>query len=108
MLNWIFLGIAIVFEVAGTTSLKLANGGSSLRWLFTAFGLYGVSLLTLSLALRSLPVGVAYAIWAGIGTVLVVIIGTLVFQETATPFKLACIALIVAGTVGLHLNVQGA
>ncbi len=103
-MEWMFLAAAIVFEVGGTTLLKMSEGFT--RWAFAASALavYGVSFLFLSFALRTIDVGVAYAIWSGLGTVLVVIVGYLVFGEPMTALKLGFVAMIVAGVIGLHLT----
>ena len=100
---WLALSLAIVLEVSGTTCLKLAEGFS--RPLPTAgvVVFYITSFFMLGLALRTMNVGTAYAIWAGVGTALVTVIGIVAFKEPATAVRFGCITLIIAGVVGLHL-----
>lgn len=101
---WLFLIPAIMFEVLGTSLLKLADGMANPKWLVISIGAYTIAFLLLSQVLRYMSVGVAYAIWAGLGTSLVVLVGILVYGESASIYRLACIALIVVGTVGLNLT----
>jgi quaternary ammonium compound-resistance protein SugE len=100
---WIVLFIAGVFEMAMAVSLKESHGFSRL-WpslLFAATGT--ISFLLLSWALRTLPVGTAYAVWTGIGAAGTAIIGLLFLGEPRDALRLISIALIVAGVVGLQL-----
>ncbi len=104
MQYWLFLAGAILLEVAGTVSMKFADGFSKLvPSLFVAV-FYLASLALLTLALKSIELGMAYAIWAGVGTALIAAIGMIYFQEPVTVFKLISIALIIAGVVGLNLS----
>jgi len=103
-MNWLMLYTAIAFEVAGTTSLKLAEGFVRPGFFILCLGLYGVSFAFLAMALKTLPVSVAYAIWSGAGTVLIAVVGMIWFQESAGALRLLFIALIVAGAVGLNLT----
>lgn len=104
MSHWIFLTVAIVLEVAGTVSLKLSDGFSRLVPSVLLFAFYAGSFVALSFALRRIEVGVAYSIWAGLGTALVAVVGIVWFREAATAIKLASIALIIAGVVGVNLG----
>ncbi|WP_026535348.1 DMT family transporter [Arthrobacter sp. H14] len=101
---YVFLALAIVFEVAGTSLLKLSDGFTRL-WpsVGVAVG-YGMAFWMLSLTLRTVPVGVAYAIWAGLGTALIAIIGAFFFGEQLGMVKVIGIALIVAGVVALNID----
>lgn len=103
MIEWVFLVLAIAFEVSGTTSMKLSDGFSHLWWSGAMLVFYLLSFALLTLALKKIDVSVAYAIWSGVGTVLIAIIGIFYFKEPATAAKLVSIALIVAGVVGLNL-----
>ena len=103
---WILLGFTILLEVAGTTMLKLSSGAAKPGWLAGALVSYGVCFWTLAIIFKTLPVGVAYAIWAGAGTVLIVLVGWLWFGETITALRLLFITMIIVGAVGLHLTVQ--
>lgn len=104
MTSWLYLFAAIVLEVAGTTCMKLSQGFTRL-WPSVFVGvLYLASLAALTMALKRIDVGAAYAIWSGLGTALIATIGIFYFREPATAFKLASIALIIAGVAGLHLS----
>ena len=102
--SWIWLIGAIVFEVLGTTAMKLSEGftktGPSV-----AMGLfYVLSLTALTYALKKFDVSMAYAIWSGVGTALITFIGIWYFKESISVMKLASIGLIIIGVVGLHLS----
>jgi small multidrug resistance pump len=101
---WIYLGLAILFEVAGTTSLKMSQGFTQLLPSLVIFPAYGISLALLTLAVKEVPISVAYAVWAAVGTALIAAIGILWFREPATPAKMAFIAVIVVGVIGLHFS----
>ena len=100
---WVVLVIAGLFEVGWAVGLKYAEGFTRL-WpsIGTAAALV-LSMGLLGVALRTLPLGTAYAVWTGIGTVGTAILGIVLFREPATAARLACIALIVAGIVGLKV-----
>lgn len=102
-MSWIFLLLAIGFEVAGTTSMKLADGFTRLTPSLAVFGFYALSLIFLTLSLKRIDVGVAYAIWAGLGVIAISIIGVVAFGESMTVAKAGFIGLIVVGVVGLNL-----
>jgi small multidrug resistance pump len=104
MLSWIVLYLAIAFEITGTVLLKQSKGMSSLVATVASLGAYAVSLACLGFALKHLEVGIAYAIWSGLGTLAVAVIGMAFFGEVASPSKLFCLALVVAGVVGLNLS----
>jgi quaternary ammonium compound-resistance protein SugE len=100
---WTLLGIAGVLEIAFAFALKSSQGFTRL-WpsLFTlAAGLSSV--LLLSLAMRTLPMGTGYAVWTGIGAAGSAIVGMALLGDSTAPPRLACIALILAGVVGLRL-----
>jgi quaternary ammonium compound-resistance protein SugE len=101
---WGLIVLAGLFEVAWAVGLKYTDGLTRL-WPTVATGVaVVVSLALLGLSLRTLPLGTAYAIWTGIGTVGTAILGVVLFKEPATAMRLACVALIVAGIVGLKLT----
>jgi quaternary ammonium compound-resistance protein SugE len=102
-MHWLFLFFAGLFEVGWAIGLKYTNGFT--RFVPTVLTLASmvVSLGLLGLALKALPVGTAYAVWTGIGTVGTAILGIYLLDEPATAIRLGCIALIVAGIVGLKL-----
>ena len=100
---WLHLFVAGLFEVGWAIGLKYTNGFTRLvPTLFTGISMV-VSLGLLGLALKSLPVGTAYAVWTGIGTIGTAILGIALLGEPAGALRLACIGLIVAGIVGLKL-----
>ncbi|KPV40393.1 hypothetical protein AN478_06205 [Thiohalorhabdus denitrificans] len=104
MQGWSFLVAAIVLEVAGTTCLKLSDGLTRLTPTLLMLVLYGVSLVCLAMAVKRIEIGVAYAVWAGMGTALIAVIGFVFFREVVTPLKIASIGLIILGVVGLNLG----
>lgn len=107
-MKWLILYVAIAFEVGGTTALKLSDGMTRISMFSASLALYAVSFVFLAFALRALPVGVAYAIWSGLGTVVVVLIGMIWFGESATAGRVVFIAMIVVGAVGLNLITDSA
>jgi quaternary ammonium compound-resistance protein SugE len=105
---WFALFVAGLFEIAWAVGLKYTEGLTRL-WptVGTALALIA-SMGLLSLALRTLPLGTAYAVWTGIGTIGTAILGIVLFKEPATAIRLACIAMILAGIIGLKLVSQPA
>lgn len=104
---WVLLTLAGLFEVGWAIGLKYTQGFTKF-WpsMLTVLSM-AVSLALLGLALRTLPVGTAYAVWTGIGAVGTVILGIVLFGEPATAARLACVGLIVAGIVGLKVFSAG-
>jgi quaternary ammonium compound-resistance protein SugE len=100
---WLLILIAGVFEVGWAIGLKYSDGFSKLIPSVLTVVAMAASIVCLSLAMKSLPVGTAYAVWTGIGAVGTAILGIYLFQEPATGLRLGSIALIVAGIVGLKL-----
>ncbi|MBN9075013.1 MAG: QacE family quaternary ammonium compound efflux SMR transporter [Rhizobiales bacterium 65-79] len=100
---WAFLFAAGLFEVGWAVGLKFTEGFTRLLPSVGTVLSMIVSLGLLGLALRTLPLGTAYAVWTGIGTVGTALLGIALFGEPATAMRLACIALIVAGIAGLKL-----
>ena len=102
-MSWIILVIAGLFEIGWAIGLKYTDGFT--RPLPTALTVASmiVSIGLLGLALKTLPVGTAYAIWTGIGTVGTVALGIILLGESASALRLACIGLIVVGILGLKL-----
>lgn len=100
---WIVLLVAGICEVGWAVGLKYSDGFTRLWPSVATVVLALVSLFLLAVALRSLPLGTAYAVWTGIGTVGTAVIGITVFEEPATAARLACIVMIVAGIAGLKL-----
>lgn len=101
---WFYLVIAGLLEIAWAIGLKYTEGWSKLvPSLLTAGGMI-LSFYFLSLALKTLPMGTAYAVWTGIGTVGAALLGIILFGESREAARLVCILLIVAGIVGLKLS----
>jgi quaternary ammonium compound-resistance protein SugE len=100
---WIVLLLAGVLEIGWAVGLKYTDGFSRLWPSLVTVGVMAISLLLLGLAVRTLPIGTAYAVWTGIGTVGTVLLGMALFGEPATPLRLAFIAMIIAGIIGLKL-----
>jgi len=103
-LSLFYLVIAIIFEVAGTTCMKLSYGFTKAVPSILMIILYLLSLGSLTLALKKMDVSVAYAIWAGIGTALIVTVGILWFKEPVNALKIISIGLIIIGVIGLNLS----
>lgn len=101
---WIILVLAGLFEIGWAIGLKYTDGFT--RPLPTALtvGAMVISIVLLGLAVKTLPLGTAYAVWTGIGTVGTVILGIVLFAEPATAIRLGCIALIIGGIAGLKLT----
>lgn len=102
-MEWIYLILAIIFEVCGTTSMKLSEGFSKLIYAGVMMIFYLLSLTMLTFALKKIEIGRAYAIWSGFGTALIATIGILFFKEALTLPKILFIGLIIIGVVGLNL-----
>ncbi len=102
-MNWLYLILAIVAEVAGTSFLKTSEGFTKLWPSLAVVVGYGVAFFFLSLTLRTIPVGVAYAIWSGLGIVLITAVGWLAFDQKLDAAGLAGITLIAAGVIVLNV-----
>jgi small multidrug resistance pump len=102
-LTVLFLAVAIAFEVLATSALKLTDGFTRLGPSIVTILGYGLAFYFLSLTLRTLPVGIVYAIWAGVGVVLVALIGWLVFRQPLDAWAIVGIALILAGVLVLNV-----
>ena len=103
MLAGILLMIAIAIEVAATALLPRSQGFTNPGWTVAVLLGYGVSIWLLTIVVRTVPVSAAYAIWSGLGTALVAVIGVLFLNEHLDWMKAVSLAMIVAGVVGLNL-----
>ena len=103
-MGWILLVVAIVLEVVGTTNMKLSEGFSKLVPSMLVLFFYALSIVALTFAVNRLDVSVAYAMWSGMGTALVAMIGIWFFQESLTTTKLVALGLIIVGVAMLHLT----
>ena len=102
-MTWIYLFIAGFFEISWAIGLKMSEGFSNLGIsILTIIGMV-LSFYFLALALKEIPLGTAYAIWTGIGTIGTVIFGIILFKEPATILRFICIGLILTGIIGLKL-----
>lgn len=102
-MKWLLLVIAGLLEMCWAVGLKYSQGFTKLMpSVFTIVGMIA-SFYFLSLALRSLPLGTAYAIWTGIGTVGTVILGIILFKEPVDPIRLIFIGVIIIGIIGLKI-----
>lgn len=101
---WIYLFFAGVFEVVWSSTMKQSEGFSRLMPSLITGVTMLISLWLLALALRTLPLGTAYAIWTGIGAIGAFIVGIIAFGEAATLFRIVSVSLIVAGLIGLKLS----
>lgn len=100
---WILLTLAGLFEIGWAIGLKYTQGFTVLVPSVLTLIAMTVSVVLLGLAVRDLPIGTAYAVWTGIGSVGTAILGIILFGDPATALRLACIAMIVAGIVGLKV-----
>ena len=103
-MHWVYLVFAILSEVAGTVCMKLSAGftktiPSVLMWVF-----YGICFAFLALTLKKIDVGVAYAIWSGVGTALIATVGIIYFREPLTMMRAIGLITIIAGVVILNLT----
>ena len=101
---WVYLTIAIVFEIAGTTSLKMSEGFARLVPALLVLPAYAISFGFLGFAIRDIPVSVAYAIWSAVGTAAIAAIGIVLFREPITLAKMVFIGVIIIGVAGLQLT----
>ena len=104
MLYWFFLFCAIIFEVAGTTSMKLSAGFTRFTPSALMFLFYLTSLAMLTLAVKKFEISMVYAVWSGLGTALIALIGIVYFHEAVSAVKIISIMLIIIGVVGLHVS----
>lgn len=99
--------LAIMFELVGTTSLKIADGGAKPIWYIPVGLAYGGAMYLFSLAIRVMPLGVAYALWAGLGIVGTAVIGAMLFRQHLSLSAMAGIAFILLGAFLVNMNPAG-
>lgn len=102
-MNWIILLIAGLFEIAWAIGLKYSEGFTRLWPTVGTLAAMGISVWMLGIAMKTLPVGTAYAIWVGVGAVGTVILGVVLFDEPVNALRIGSVALIIVGLVGLKL-----
>jgi small multidrug resistance pump len=103
-MSYLYLAAAILFEICGTTCMKLSEGFTRMLPSILIFVFYGISFVSFTIALKKIDVSVAYAIWAGLGVAMISIIGYVGFHEPMSLVKIISIVLVVVGVVGLHLS----
>jgi small multidrug resistance pump len=103
-MSWAYLFAAIVFEVAGTMSMKLSEGFTKLVPSVLIFVFYAVAFTLVTLAIRKIEISVAYTVWSGVGVALIALIGIFYFGEQITALKIASILLVITGVIGLRIN----
>ena len=103
-MSWLILFLAGLFEVVWAVGLKYTEGFTKLTPSLVTLAAMGASFYLLSVALRTLPLGTAYAVWVGIGALGTAIAGIMLFHEAVTPLKLVSLLLVIAGIVGLKLS----
>ncbi len=100
----LYLGIAIIFGVMATISLKFSHGFKRLKSTLFLIIFYTISFSAMTLALKQLDLSVVYAIWSGVGTLLVAAISMLYFNESVSIRKIVFLLLIVVGVIGIHIS----
>jgi small multidrug resistance pump len=103
-MSYLYLAAAILFEICGTTCMKLSEGFTRMLPSILIFVFYGISFVSFTIALKKIDVSVAYAIWAGLGVAMISIIGYVGFHEPMSLVKIISILLVIVGVVGLHLS----
>lgn len=101
-MNWFYLAIAIISEVLATSALKASDGFTRLHPSIVVVG-YGLAFYFLSLTLRTIPVGIAYAVWSGIGVMLISLVGWIIYDQKLDTPAFIGITLIAAGVVVLNV-----
>lgn len=104
MLHWIILAAAVIAEVIGTTCLKISAGLAHPWPIAGMIVFYGASFVGLAIALRSIDMSVAYAVWSGLGVAAITLVGVMAFGEAFTAWRAVCIVLILMGVIGLYLS----
>lgn len=104
MWAWLFLAMAILFELSGTISMKMSHGFTRPWPSILMFVFYGISFTSLNYALLSIKVGVAYAIWSGAGIILISLAGAFLFNERLSLSSLLWVSVIVVGIIGLNIS----
>ena len=105
-MHWYYLAAAIVFEVGASVAMKLSQGLSRPGPVFWMMALYAVAFACNAMALKKLDLSVTYAIWSGLGTALIAIVGMTWFREPVSAVRIGSILLIVIGVVGLALSAR--
>jgi small multidrug resistance pump len=104
LMSWLYLFLAILCEVSGTTCMKLSHGFSRLVPSILLFVFYACSFTLMTITIKRLEISIVYAIWSGVGTALIAAIGILFFQESVSLLKIISTIFIIAGVIGLNLS----
>lgn len=104
MIDWLYVLLAILLEVVATSCMKFSEGFSKIVPSILMFVCYGLCFTALTFALKKLELGIVYAVWSGLGTILIAAIGIFVLNESVSPAKIGGILLIIIGVVILKLN----
>jgi len=104
MEHWLLLLIAILFEVSGTICMKLSQGFTRTVPSVLIFVFYGLCFVAFTYAIKKIDLSIAYAVWSGLGMVLITIVSALYFREQIGLTRLLCIALVLVGVIGLKLQ----
>ncbi|MBB3112411.1 small multidrug resistance pump [Paenibacillus phyllosphaerae] len=104
--GWLLLGLAVVLELTGTLSMKLSHGFTRLWPSVAMFICYAASFTSLNFALKYMQLSVAYAIWSGVGIVLIAVAGWLMFKQPLSGLSLFWMSIIITGVVGLNMSVK--
>ena len=102
-MKWIYLGVAIVSEVIASSALRASDGFTRVGPTLALIIGYGVSFYFLSLTLRTIPMGIAYAVWSGVGILLICVVGWVLFEQKLDLAAIIGLALIIAGVVILNV-----
>lgn len=103
MKSWLYLLVAVVAEVIGTSGLKASDGLTKLLPTLLMIVAYGIAFFFLAITIRIIPVGVAYAVWSGVGIILITLVGWLYFGQRLDAFAIFGIFLIISGVAVLYL-----
>lgn len=103
-MGWIYLSFAIIFELTGTTLMKLSDGMTKVMPAIGVVISYILCFGLMAVALKTIEMGVAYAVWSAVGIVVLSFIGIIFFKESVSVLKIASIIFIVIGVIGLNLS----
>jgi len=106
-MGWIWLTLAIILEVSGTISMKFSNSFQNLFPSILMFVFYGVSFTCLNFALQYMNVSTVYAIWSGVGIVLITVVGYIAFKDQLNLSSVLWIGVIIVGVIGLNISTPG-
>ena len=103
-MHWLYLFAAIAFEVSGTTCMKLSEGFTKPLPSIGIFVFYCSSIVSLTMAVKTIDISIAYAIWSAVGVAVIATIGAVFFHEQLTPMRIFFLAVIIIGVIGLNLS----